>query len=137
MEEGDNEYRYNSFNEYISNHGTFKNIQGEIGTYDESFPYNVRIEETDYKQFIINDCLRLKLYLLKFATKEACEKMNCCAYINYLLNYYIRNYYKSQKSIIKNYTSYMNDDSNHDIKELCGSKINDIDDNRYEKIVLH
>ncbi|SBT56551.1 PIR Superfamily Protein [Plasmodium ovale wallikeri] len=36
--------------------------------------------------------------------------------------------------IFKNYTSYMNDDSNHDIKELCGSKINDIDDNRYEKI---
>ncbi|SBT01779.1 PIR Superfamily Protein [Plasmodium ovale curtisi] len=133
MEEGHNEYRYNSFDEYISNYGTFKNIQGEIGEHYESFP-NVIVKETKHKEFIIGDCLRLRLYLLKFATKEACEKKNCCAYINYLLNYYIRNYYESQKSIFKNYTSYMNDDSNHDIKELCGSKINDIDDNKYQKI---
>lgn len=71
---------------------------------------------------------------MKFRNKEECQKKNCCAYANYLLNEGIKNYYKSQNFIFEYYNKYMNDHSNKDIKDLCGPEINVMEEDKYEKI---
>ncbi|SBS92856.1 PIR Superfamily Protein [Plasmodium ovale curtisi] len=125
--------RFDSFDEYSSNKDTYDSIKTEIGDYYKSFPNEVIPQNTTDREFIVKDCLRLNKYLMEFGSKEKCQTKNCCAYINYLLNYGIRNSYESQNSIFQFYTKYMNDNSNKDIKKLCGAEINNMDKDKYEK----
>ncbi|SBS92686.1 PIR Superfamily Protein, partial [Plasmodium ovale curtisi] len=133
MNRNDLNERYDTFDEYSSNKDTYDSIKSEIGDYYDSFPNEVIPQNTTDRNFIVNDCLRLRKYLMTFGSKEECQTKNCCAYINYWLNYGIRNSYESQNSIFQFYTRYMNDNSNKDIKILCGSEIKDMGKDKYEK----
>ncbi|SBT74283.1 Plasmodium vivax Vir protein, putative [Plasmodium ovale] len=133
MERSGHQERYDTFSEYNYNYDIYDKIKGDTGDYYETFPDDIIPLNVNERNPIVNDCLRLRMYLLEFGTKEECQKKNCCSYINYLLNEGIIDYYKSQKSIFKYYTSYMNDESNDDIKQLCGSEINEMDEDKYEK----
>ncbi|SBT72629.1 Plasmodium vivax Vir protein, putative [Plasmodium ovale] len=133
MERSGHHERYDTFSEYNYNYDIYDKIKGDTGDYYETFPDDIIPTHANERNSIVDDCLRLRIYLLKFGSKEECKKNNCCAYINYSLNYGIRNFYKSQKSIFEFYTTYMNDNSNKDIKELCGSEIKDMDEDKYEK----
>ncbi|SBT00052.1 PIR Superfamily Protein [Plasmodium ovale curtisi] len=133
MDEGNLDERYDTFDEYSSNKDIYDSIKSKIGDYYDSFPNEVIPQNTADRNFIVNDCLRLRKYLMTFDSKEECQTKNCCAYINYWLNYGIRNSYKSQKYIFQFYTRYMNHDSNKDIKILCGSEIIDMHEEKYNK----
>ncbi|SBT56391.1 PIR Superfamily Protein [Plasmodium ovale wallikeri] len=133
MERSGHQERYDTFSEYNYNYDIYDKIKGDTGHYYETFPNVIIPIHTNERDSIVNDCLRLKIYLLKFGSKEKCQKKNCCAYVNYLLNEGIKNYYGSQKSIFEFYTRYMNDNSNKDIKKLCGSEIIDMDEEKYNK----
>ncbi|SBT51294.1 PIR Superfamily Protein [Plasmodium ovale wallikeri] len=130
---GQNE-RYDSFDEYSSNKDIYERIRSEIGGDDyDSFPSGVLQEKEVNIDFIKKDCLKLRRYLINFNTKENCIKKNCCQYINYFLNNTIRDQYSSDSSIFSIYKTYMNHDSNSNIKSLCGSEINYMELNKYEK----
>ncbi|SBS91442.1 PIR Superfamily Protein [Plasmodium ovale curtisi] len=133
MDGSDLHKRFDSFDEYSSNKDTYDSIKSKIGDYYDSFPSEVIPQNTSHRVFIVKDCLRLNKYLMEFGSKEECQTKNCCAYINYLLNYGIRNSYESQKYIFQFYTRYMNHDSNKDIKKLCGSEIIDMHEEIYTK----
>ncbi|SBT84172.1 PIR protein, partial [Plasmodium ovale] len=125
---------YDSFDEYSNNYDIYREIQSRVGEDYNLFPEDIIEKDTKNRHSIIMDCLRLRKYILKFVNKEECKKKNCCAYVNYLLNKGIHNYYKSQKYIFKFYTSYMNHDSNKHIMNICGPEINVMGEDKYEKI---
>ncbi|SBS91075.1 PIR Superfamily Protein [Plasmodium ovale curtisi] len=133
MDEGNLDERYDTFDEYSSNKDTYDSIKSEIADDYDSFPDVIIPQSTNDRNFIIYDCLRLRKYLMKFRSEEECKKKNCCAYVNYLLNDGIKNYYKSQKNIFEFYTRYINDNSNENIKKLCGSGIIDMHEEKYNK----
>ncbi|SBS92363.1 PIR protein [Plasmodium ovale] len=133
MEEIRQQERYDSFDEYNYNYDIYNEIKRDIEDLYDSFPYSVLGELKEHKESITKDCLRLRKYLLKFGSKEECQKKNCCAYINYLLNDEIRNSYESKKYIFEFYTKYLDDHSNQDIKKLCKYEINDMEEDKYQK----
>ncbi|SBS93881.1 PIR Superfamily Protein [Plasmodium ovale curtisi] len=134
MKGGDQDERYDSFDDYSFNYDTFKRIQGEIVDDVDSFPSGVLIEQTEHTFTITNDCLRIRKYLKNFRSKEECQEKNCCLYINFFLNKLVREQYNSQRSIFDTYNNYMKDVSNTDIKSLCMSKINYMENHKYQKI---
>ncbi|SBT85152.1 PIR protein [Plasmodium ovale] len=125
--------RFDSFDEYSSNNDLYDDIKSDILHLYDSFPNAIIPQNTTHRELIVNDCLRLRKYLMTFGSEEECKKKNCCAYVNYLLNDGIKNYYKSQKNIFEFYTKYMNHDINQDIKKLCGSEIIEMHDEKYNK----
>ncbi|SBT73666.1 Plasmodium vivax Vir protein, putative [Plasmodium ovale] len=134
MEGGDQDERYDSFDDYSFNYDTFKWIQGKIGDDIDSFPSGFLIEQTEHTFTITNDCLRVRKYLKNFGSKGECQKKNCCLYINFYLNKLVREQYNSQSSIFDTYINYMNDISNTDIKSHCMSEIYYMDNHKYKKI---
>ncbi|SBT55251.1 PIR Superfamily Protein [Plasmodium ovale wallikeri] len=133
MDGNDLHERFDSFDEYSSNNDLYDEIKLDIWHLYDSFPNEVIPQNITDRNFIVNDCLRLRKYLLEFVNKEGCQTKNCCAYVNYLLNSGIRSTYKSQKYIFKFYTKYMNHDVNQDIKKLCGHEIIDMHEEKYSK----
>ncbi|SBS93815.1 PIR Superfamily Protein [Plasmodium ovale curtisi] len=133
MDGSDLHERFDSFDEYSSNNDIYDEIKSDILHLYDSFPNAIISQNTTDRELIVKECLRLKKYLMKFGNKEECQRKNCCAYINYSLNYGIRNFYKSQKSIFEFYSTYMNHDINQDIKKLCGSEIIEMHDEKYNK----
>ncbi|SBS95751.1 PIR Superfamily Protein [Plasmodium ovale curtisi] len=133
MDGSDLHERFDSFDEYSSNNNLYHEIKSDILHLYDSFPNAIIPQDTTDRELIVKECLRLKKYLMKFGSKEECQRNNCCAYINYSLNYGIRNFYKSQKYIFEFYSTYMNHDINQDIKKLCGSEIIEMHDEKYNK----
>ncbi|SBS95405.1 PIR Superfamily Protein [Plasmodium ovale curtisi] len=126
--------RYNSFDEYRYNDDIYKYVQGNIGDLYNSFPDDIKPGDTNERDSIIMDCLRLKKYIMEFDNKESCQNKNCCAYINYMLNKRARSYETSHKSIFEYYISYINHRTNDKIKNTCGPKIKYMNENEYAKI---
>ncbi|SBT01835.1 PIR Superfamily Protein, partial [Plasmodium ovale curtisi] len=126
--------RYNSFDEYRYNDDIYKYVQGNIGDLYNSFPDDIKPGDTNERDSIIMDCLRLKKYIMEFDNKEPCQNKNCCAYINYMLNKGVRSYGNSHKSIFGYYISYINHHSNDQIKNICGPKIKHMNEGEYAKI---
>ncbi|GAB70030.1 hypothetical protein PCYB_007790, partial [Plasmodium cynomolgi strain B] len=80
--------------------------------------------------------LETKKYLEVFNNEEDCKEKNCCQYINYLLNYMVRNYYSSNQLIFNIYNTYMNHKNNSNIKNFCLTEINYLNSYKYNKIHL-
>ncbi|SBT75085.1 PIR protein [Plasmodium ovale] len=126
--------RYDSFDEYRYNDDIYKDARINVGDLGNSFPDDIIPRDTNERESIIMDCLRLKKYIMEFENKEPCQNKNCCAYINYMLNKWARSYKTSHKSIFEYYISYINHHSNDAIKNTCGPKIKHMDKDEYEKI---
>lgn len=127
-------YQYDSFDDYRHNYVIFEDIKGKVGDDYSSFPKEIIKDKIENDTSIIFECLRLKKYLMNFSNEKECQKRNCCAYANYMLNKGILNYYKSPTYIFNIYNSYMNHPSNDKIKDLCLSKIIYMDKEKHEKI---
>ncbi|SBT02707.1 PIR Superfamily Protein [Plasmodium ovale wallikeri] len=125
--------KYDSFEDYSFNYGIYNQIQSEIGGDFDSFPETVLGEKTEHSFRITMDCLRLRKYLMHFGSNDKCQNKNCCQYINYILNGRVRDDYNSKSSIFDIYKSYMNHNSNNEIKNLCMSEIKDMGTDIYEK----
>ncbi|SBT02448.1 PIR Superfamily Protein, partial [Plasmodium ovale curtisi] len=133
MEIDDHDERYDSLAEYSKNYDIYKQIQGNNGDGYISFPKEIIPEDTEDKIYIVSNCLRLKNYLIKYNDKENCENNNCCGYINYMLNKSIKTLKKPHEPIFNFYISYINHYSNGQIKNLCASKINYMQVEKYKK----
>ncbi|CAI7721770.1 PIR protein [Plasmodium vivax] len=125
---------YDSYAQYIYNKDIYDNIRGDINDEYDSFPDEVLGGETENRQYITLDCLRLSKYLNNFHSKGNCKKQNCCQYINYLLNKRVRTDYKSKHTIFDIYNNYMNHENNSMIKNLCLTEINYMNQEKYNKI---
>ncbi|KNA02243.1 hypothetical protein PVNG_04474 [Plasmodium vivax North Korean] len=125
---------YNTFKQYSYNHDVYLNCRGDIGDLYDSFPNEILEGQTENKNLIITDCLRLKKFLMKFNSKDDCKNKNCCQYINYFLNQRIQKDYNSNQSIFEIYKTYMNLENNSIIKNLCLTEINYMDLDKYNKI---
>ncbi|SBT83764.1 PIR protein, partial [Plasmodium ovale] len=134
MEEGNQEERYDSFDEYSNNYDIYREIQSRVGEDYNLFPEDIIEKDTKNRHSIIMDCLRLRKYLMKFNDKKYCEKKNCCAYLNYILNKSVKSYETPHKPIFEYYINYMNHDKNDNIKNLCVSKIKHMNEEEYKKI---
>ncbi|SBT57326.1 PIR Superfamily Protein [Plasmodium ovale wallikeri] len=134
MEGDEQDEKYDSFDDYRHNYGIFQDIKGKVGGDYNSFPKEIIKENIENETYIIMDSLRLKKYLMNFSNEEECQKRNCCAYINYMLNEGISNHYISPTPIFNIYNSYMNHPNNDKIKNLCLSKIIYMDKKKHEKI---
>ncbi|SBS90019.1 PIR Superfamily Protein [Plasmodium ovale curtisi] len=133
MEGSGHQERYNSFDEYNYNHNIYQEIKGSAGDIWNLFPQRIIGESRENKNSIIMDCLRLRKYLMHFHEKQICQNKNCCQYINYLLNGTVRDDYNSDSSIFNIYNSYMKDNSNYEIKNICTSEINNMNEDKYQK----
>ncbi|SBT73218.1 PIR protein [Plasmodium ovale] len=133
MESSWKDEKYDSFNEYSNNIDIYKDIQSKVTDLYESFPKEIIPENTYNRHYIVTNCLRLKKYLMKFDHEEHCQSQNCCAYINYMLNKTLLSHSKPHEPIFNFYISYINHHSNDMIIKLCGSKINYMAKDKYEK----
>ncbi|SBS91851.1 PIR Superfamily Protein [Plasmodium ovale curtisi] len=134
MEGGYHDERYDSFDEYSSNKEIYERIKTEIGGDHASFPSSVLGDKKENTFLITNDCLRLRRYLMNFHNKKDCQNKNCCQYINYFLNYIVRDLYSSDRSVFDIYKDYINHVSNDYIKSLCAPEINYMEQDKYELI---
>ncbi|SBS93732.1 PIR Superfamily Protein [Plasmodium ovale curtisi] len=134
MDLNDQDEIYDTFEQYSHNYEIFEDIKGNVGDIYDSFPKDIIPDNNNDRFLIVTDCLRLKKYLTIFNDKKHCQDKNCCAYMNYMLNKMARIHKKSHESIFKFYISYINHDSNDMIKNLCQSKINHMNENKYQKI---
>ncbi|CAI7721658.1 PIR protein [Plasmodium vivax] len=127
---------YNTFKQYSYNHDVYERIKGNIGDLYDSFPNEILEGQTENKNLITKDCLRLKKFLMKFNSKDDCKNQNCCQYINYTLNKTARMYNDSKESIFDIYIKYVkhNNNSNNEIMNLCSTEINYIALEKYQKI---
>ncbi|SBT73484.1 PIR protein [Plasmodium ovale] len=125
---------YDSYEQYSYNAAMYDMIKRAITESVHSFPDDVIIKNEENRDFIVMDCFRLKKYLMNFNKKEECQKKNCCQYINYLLNLFVRDNYSSDSSVFGVYKSYINHVSNDYIKSLCASEINYMEQDKYEQI---
>ncbi|SBT83601.1 PIR protein [Plasmodium ovale] len=133
MEEGNQEERYDSLDEYSNNYKIYKEIQSSVGEDYKLFPEDIIIKDTENRLFIIMNSLRLRKYLMKFNDMENCQNNNCCGYINYMLNKTIRTLNIPHEPIFHFYINYINHYSNAQIKNLCASKINHMKEEKYTK----
>ncbi|SBS91313.1 PIR Superfamily Protein, partial [Plasmodium ovale curtisi] len=133
MESSSQNERYDSFDEYSNNFDIYKDIQSNVSELYESFPQEIIPESTYNRDYIVTNCLRLKKYLMKFDNEEHCKSKNCCAYVNYMLNKTLLINPKPHEPIFNFYISYINHHSNDMLIKKCGSKINYMVKDKYEK----
>ncbi|SBS91754.1 PIR Superfamily Protein [Plasmodium ovale curtisi] len=133
MSESKEDERYDSFDEYYYNKNLIRDVQGNLEENDfNTFPNDVLSGITENNESIMKDCLKLRKYLIRLNNKKPCLNNNCCVYINHWLNKIVRNSYKSNSNIFDIYNTYMNHESNTDVKILC-SKLNYMTKDIYEK----
>ncbi|SCA59955.1 VIR protein [Plasmodium vivax] len=133
----DSNQDYDSYEQYIYNRHVYDQIKGYIGDEYYSFPDTILGGETENKNLITKDCLRLKKFLMKFNSKDDCKKQNCCQYINYTLNKTARMYNDSKESIFDIYIKYVNHhNNNNEIMNFCSTKINCMPPEKYQKILM-
>ncbi|SBT30944.1 PIR Superfamily Protein [Plasmodium ovale wallikeri] len=127
--------RYDTFEEYNYNQDildkSYKNILSEDFDKFSSCSEN---EEIKNDQKIIEDCITLKKYLLHFNSIESCNNKHCCAYVNYWLNKKAKTYNNAINSPLKIYNEFLKDDNEFTQKNLCISKINNLNSDEYKKV---
>ncbi|SBT59270.1 PIR Superfamily Protein [Plasmodium ovale wallikeri] len=135
MPDNEEDEKYDTFEQYESNEDILYRFYNGIRGKNLSEIYHGSVnEDMENGRRIIEDLITLKNYLLHFDTIESCNKDNCCGYLNYWLNQKARSYNNSSHSTLIMYNTYMQDDNELKEKDLCISKINLMDTNKYEQM---
>ncbi|SBT84069.1 PIR protein [Plasmodium ovale] len=127
--------KYDTFEEYNYNQNILDKSYKDILSDDfDKFSSCSENEEIENGQNIVKDCITLKKYLLHFNSIESCNNKNCCSYVNYWLNKKARTYNNAINSALKIYNKFIKDDNEFTQKNLCISKINDLNTDEYKKM---